>query len=181
MKTHSLTFWSWLLLALAVLAAPNFAQQMNYQGRLTDANGNALQDGQYTLTFDLYDAPESGAKIWGPFVYDGGSGEGHGPKADLVNGRFNVILGPRDTNSVDLAGAFAGTRYLQISIASNPPLLPRQQVLSAPVAMYSMNAGRAAVADALSGSAVNFTDLNVTGNLNLGGTLNGVGVTTGNM
>ena len=91
MKTQLNNFSIWLLLTLVALAPANLAQQMNYQGRLTDANGNALQDGQYTLTFDLYDAPESGAKVWGPFVYDGGSGDGHAPKADLVNGRFLIL------------------------------------------------------------------------------------------
>jgi len=108
MKTRHFPICGWFLLALVAFAPALFAQQMNYQGRLTDASGNPLQDGQYTITFDLYDGPVNGAKVWGPFAYDGGSGNGHGAKVDLVNGRFNVILGPNDTTSRPLSGAFGG-------------------------------------------------------------------------
>jgi hypothetical protein len=165
MKTRHSSLCAWFLFALAAFAPVLFAQQMNYQGRLTDASGNPLQDGQYTLTFELFDGPVNGARVWGPFLYDGGSGAGHGPKADLVNGRFNVILGPNDTNAParPLSGAFSGPRYLQITVASNPPLLPRQQILSAPDALHAINADHATLADGISGN------LNVTGVFTVGG------------
>lgn len=167
--------------ALASIAWTASAQQMNYQGRLTDATGAPLQDGQYTIAFELYTTPTGGAPAWGPFICDGGSGAGYGPKADLVNGRFNVLMGPNDTNDAPMFAVVSQARYLQITVLPNPPLLPRQQIFSSPIAMYSERAGHAAVADSLSGSAVNFTDLNVSGNLNLGGALNGVSVVAGNM
>jgi hypothetical protein len=165
MKTRSLSISIALCLALfgAALAPASFAQQMNYQGRLTDSSGNALQDGQYTLTFELFDAATAGARVWGPFVYDGGSADGHGPKADLVNGRFNVILGPNDTATNQLSGSFGGARYLQITVASNPPLLPRQQILSAPESLHAINADHATIADRINGS------LNITANFHVGG------------
>jgi hypothetical protein len=164
MKTRSLSISFALCVALAAALAPTgFAQQMNYQGRLTDSSGNALQDGQYTLTFELYDAATSGTRVWGPFVYDGASGDGHGPKADLVNGRFNVILGPNDTATNAISGAFGGARFLQITVAGNPPLLPRQQILSAPESLHAINADHATIADGINGS------LNITGNFQVGG------------
>jgi len=117
-------------LLTALLAAPAFAQQMNYQGRLTDASGNAVPDAQYSITFDIYDAATGGAKLWGPQVIP----------ADTVQGRFNVILGPTDTASRNIINAFDGgtTRYLQITLGNNPPILPRQQILAAPVAFRAM-------------------------------------------
>jgi hypothetical protein len=171
MKTRPLSFHGSFLFALAAFASSLFAQQINYQGRLTDASGNALQDGQYTLTFDLYDAPDAGTKVWGPFAYDGGAGDGHGPKADLVNGRFNVILGPNDTTGRDLSGVFGGARYLQITVASNPPLLPRQQILSAPESLHAINADHATIADGINGSLNITADFHVGGNSTFTGTV----------
>src|SRR5688500_209010 len=127
------------ILALAFTTAAH-AQPMNYQGRLTDTNGNVLLDGQYTLTFALYNVPEGGTPVWGPFQCDGAIGVGHAPKADLVNGRFNVIIGPNDTADQPLSAAFGGSRYLQITVGDNPPLAPRQQILAAPEALHAVRA-----------------------------------------
>lgn len=52
-------------LFILLVAASTLAQQMNYQGRLTDASGNAVGDAQYSITFDIYDAATSGTKTWG--------------------------------------------------------------------------------------------------------------------
>lgn len=134
--------------ALALWAPPVQAQQMNYQGRLTDASGAALVDGQYPLTFNLYDAATDGTNTWGPFLADGGTGNGHVAKADLVNGRFNIILGPNDTAGRSLVSGFGGgTRYLEIQVGTSPPISPRQQVLAAPEALHALRAETAASAD----------------------------------
>jgi hypothetical protein len=158
-----------LLLAAAALPVQLLAQQMNYQGRLTDASGNPLTDGQYVLTFEIWDSPTSGVKIWGPFTNDGTSGNGHGPKADLVNGRFNVILGANDVTGRPLTNAFGATRYLQISVATDAPLLPRQQILAAPEALHAYQADHATIADGINGN------LDITGAFKVGGasTFNG--------
>ena len=121
------------------------AQLMNYQGRLTDANGNPLGDGQYTITFNIYDA--GGTVVWGPFQANGGSGNGQAPKADLVNGRFNVVLGPNDTGGDPLNDAFdlsAGApRFLGIQLSGSPEVSPRQQILPAPSSLYANHANTA--------------------------------------
>lgn len=134
-----------LLIGIAALIPfPLLAQQMNYQGRLTDTLGNALADGQYTLTFNLYTAATGGTAIWGPFVCDGDVATGHAAKADLVNGRFNVILGSVDAASRSLTAAFAGREALFLGIkigSTGPEISPRQQMLAAPEAI------RARIAD----------------------------------
>jgi hypothetical protein len=140
------------LLLLAPVALP--AQQMNYQGRLTDANGDALPNGTQSVTFSLWDAASGGNQVWGPYAADGGSGNGHSPLANIINGRFNVALGPLDTAARPLSGAFNGAadRYLEIKVGSNAPITPRQKLLAAPTAVY---ATKAASAD----TAANFTSV----------------------
>ena len=67
MKKHlTLPLLASLLLAVVAWLLGAQAQQMNYQGRLTDTNGSALIDGQYTITFNLYAAASGGAAVWGP-------------------------------------------------------------------------------------------------------------------
>lgn len=127
-----LLFASALLGLVLSLPVATLAQQMNYQGRLTDSAGNPLGDGQYTLTFKIYDAATGGTVLWGPFVV---------PAADLVNGRFNVILGPLDAAARSLPDAFAGStgaaRFLGIQVDVNAEILPRQQILAAPEALHA--------------------------------------------
>src|SRR5206468_11223787 len=73
---------------------------LNYQGRLTDNNGQPLPgSGTNNLTFNIYTAAAGGTSLWGPFLCDGGAGAGHTAKTIVTSGRFNVILGPTDTTS----------------------------------------------------------------------------------
>jgi hypothetical protein len=126
------------LFALLTVSA-TLAQQMNYQGRLTDSSGNAVADAQYSITFDIYDAATGGTQLWGSQVIP----------ADTVQGRFNVVIGPTDPGSRNIINAFNGgvPRYLQISYAGNP-ILPRQQILASPVAF------RAMIADTVTNGAI---------------------------
>lgn len=136
------------LSGIACLSQSLAEDTMNYQGYLTDASGNALADGQYTLTFDLYTAAAGGSKVWGPFVLGGGASEG--PKASLAGGTFNVVLGPKDSTNRDLFEAFnVPGRYLQITVGMSAPISPRQQVLAAPRAMHAKRADHATSATAV--------------------------------
>src|SRR5262252_4500398 len=121
---------SWLTsLFLLISTGISLTQQMNYQGRLTDSSGNAVADAQYSITFDIYDAATGGNDVWGPQIIP----------ADTVQGRFNVILGPTDATARNIINAFDGgtTRYLQITFQGNA-ILPRQQILAAPVAFRAL-------------------------------------------
>src|SRR5436190_3301636 len=145
MKLHLTSLLSALLIAATL---PAMAQQMNYQGRLTDASGNPLADGQYIIEFTLWDVATGGTvaanQIWGPFIMDGSTGNVRAPRIDLVNGRFNSVLGPVDTANRPLTDSFNTTpRYLQIKIGTNTPITPRQSILDAPTAMRAANAALA--------------------------------------
>jgi microcystin-dependent protein len=125
-------------LVTCVCAQPAF---INYQGRLLDAAGQPLANDTYTLEFNIYDSANDGAKVWGPFLYDDGGAIGHGPKAVVANGRFNVILGTHDTANRPLTNAFtAENRFVEIKVNGGDPILPRQQFLSAPYALEATSA-----------------------------------------
>src|SRR6185436_12579177 len=139
-----------LLPAAEVLAQPVPAL-INFQSQLLNPDGTPLATGDYELTFRIFDATEGGTVIWGPQVLDGAGGAGHGPRIPVVQGYFNVMLGPVDTAARALTGAFLGaTRFLEIKVGTNNPISPRQQILSAPYALNAANAANAASAASVS-------------------------------
>ena len=122
------------LIIIISARADNVPGLVNYQGVLTDASGGALA-GSRTVAFSLYDAPTGGAALWGPQTFT---------NVTLVQGRFNVILGPFDASNRKLEEAFhANTRFLATSVDGCAELAPRQQVLSAPFALQAARADRA--------------------------------------
>jgi microcystin-dependent protein len=130
---------------------------MNFQGQVLNPDGSPVATGDYALTFRVFDAAEGGNVIWGPQLFDGAGGPGHGPRIPVVQGYFNVMLGPEDTAARPLSGAFAGaTRFLEIKVGTNNPIAPRQQILSAPYALSAANAATASTVGAggVGGSAI---------------------------
>jgi hypothetical protein len=172
-----------LLTSFLVPARAASPEYINCQGLLNGANGQPLPTGSYTMEFNIYDSATGGAKQWGPFLFDDGAGNGHGPKVPVANGRFNVIIGPLDTNAVSINNAFASVnRFVEIKVNNGSPILPRQQFLSTPYAF------KANVAD----QAASVTDANVayrntantfTGNQTVNGnaTFTGAATFTGNI
>jgi hypothetical protein len=120
-------------------------QQINYQGMLLDAGGATLPDGDYTVSFSIYTNSSGPGLVWGPEVFDGQQLlVGHGLKATLVGGRFNVVLGPLDVNGTNIVSALGGTnRYLEIIVGGTTNIVPRQQLLSSPFALRAVGADAA--------------------------------------
>jgi len=124
-----------VLLAGAAAQAQSVPPLVNYQGMLTDASGKA-QTGTKKLEFNLYDAATGGSKVWGPQVFD---------SVPLVNGMFNVILGPTDNTEQKrpLTEAFtAKDRYFGLKVNDGTELTPRQQILSTPYAIKAEKTGK---------------------------------------
>jgi hypothetical protein len=118
---------------------------INYQGRLSNPDGSPLATTDYQLTFNIYDATNGGNLVWGPQIFDGTNGLGHGSKIPVVQGYFNVMLGPTDTRGTNLADSFNATnRFVEIKVGTNQPILPRQQILTAP---FAFNSAKLAGAD----------------------------------
>ncbi|MGE4069841.1 MAG: hypothetical protein AB7E72_01545 [Lysobacterales bacterium] len=131
---------------------------MNYQGSLTDATGQALPNGQYMLTFNVYNVPTGGTAVWGPQAIT----------ADVIDGYFNVVLSADSTGGDSISTAFtAQPRYVSIRVDAGAEILPRQQVLSAP---YAIQAGRSAASDVVSPTSGPGNIFPSTGNVGIGTT-----------
>jgi len=114
--------------------AQSVPTKMNYQGVIANSSGIPLPTGNYNLTFRIYNAATGPTLIWGPQTI---------PVA-VVSGQFNVALGPLDaatpTPRALSAGFASATSYLEIQVGANPPIVPRQQILSAPFAFEADHA-----------------------------------------
>ena len=129
-----------LLLIASSASAQSVPPLVNYQGRLANPDGSPLPTADYPLAVKLYDSPTNGALVWGPQLFDGTAGPGRGPRIPVVQGWFNLTLGPVDTNGVSLAEAFGNSsRFVEVTVSNRPPVSPRQQILSTPFAMQAGN------------------------------------------
>ena len=116
---------------------------VNYQGKLTDANADPLDTGEYDLYFRIWDHATATADtnlVWCEKQ----------PAVPVVRGMFNVILGGGAAISGyeakhDITVAFNGAdRYMGIQVedpggAPNPAneMSPRQRILTAPYAFIA--------------------------------------------
>lgn len=134
---------------LIVLATVQFAwgempRTMSYQGVLKDENGNLVADGDYDITFRIYDSPTEPGELWEETQ-----------TLAVADGIFNAILG----GQTDLDLDFDVPYWLGIAIGEDPELTPRIELAASPYAY------RAAVADsALSSTGVADNDWVVVGN-----------------
>ena len=120
---------------------------VSYQGRLTDAAGQPVSDGTYSLTFAVYPSPTGGTPLWME----------EGRSVSVSGGLFTVLLG--EVTPLPSQG-FPETSWLETRVAGTP-LAPRVRLVSAPYAL------RAGAADQVPPSAA-VTSLNsLTGNVTL--------------
>lgn len=158
-------------LALAASALAAGPQLINYQGILTNDQGNPL-DGSYDLTFRIYPYSTGGTALWT---------EDH-EMVPVDNGLFNLILGGNPFP----AGLFSsGQRWLGISVGGAAELVPRMQFTSVPWALRASVADTALVG--LGGGADNDWTISganmysaVSGNVGIGTTAPGKKLQVGN-
>jgi len=123
-----------LLMMMAPQAQATVPPLVNYQGFLTDENGDPV-NGPVTLAFAVFPDSTGGASVWGPSQYD---------NVTLVDGVFHIILGATTPLPQSL---FTGSvLWLETSV-NGSPVLPRRKLVSVP---YSL---RAAVADSLANTS----------------------------
>jgi len=112
----------WLLALLAVcpasVAYADVPSTMSYQGVLTDAGGNLVSDGNYNLTFRIYDVSVGGVALYT---------ENH-PSVPVQLGGFSVIIG--STTPIGLP--FDDPYWLGIQVGADPELSPRIPLASSP-------------------------------------------------
>jgi hypothetical protein len=116
--------------------AVTIPQLINYQGKLTDPAGNLVPDGNYSITFEIFDVLTGGTALWS---------ETQGSVA-VSGGLFNVLLG---TVTPIASIPQGGNCYLQATVGGDV-IAPRIRMVSAP---YTYNAGDADMVDGNHASA----------------------------
>ena len=114
-----------LLLIFQTTGYGQIPKTMTYQGVLSDATGEPLPDGNYSLTFRIYDTETDGSPLWS---------EAHLILA--MNGIFNVILG--EITPISLK--FEHPYWLGIQVGTEPELTPRIRFTSAANSFKSIKA-----------------------------------------
>lgn len=119
---------SLLVLLFLAFSASLFAQQasITVQGVLTKADGSAVEDDVYDMTFRLWNHPDA----------TGAANKKHEElitDVETVGGVYTVILG---VNGTPLNAGFDEVYYLGVSMnSSNVELLPRPRLTHAPYAL----------------------------------------------
>ncbi len=114
-------------------AAPN---RVNYQGILVDVDGSPVPDGDYAMSFRIFDAATSGTLLWM-----------EEQSVPVMSGLYSVALG----SGTPLLGTFdaalfsSDSRWLEIMV-SGEALTPRQQVTSVAFSLQAQEAEYAATA-----------------------------------
>ncbi|MCP4161045.1 MAG: tail fiber protein [Deltaproteobacteria bacterium] len=115
----------------------NIPQLINYQGKLTDSDGNALSTKEYEMSFSIFTTQTGGTAVWGPQKFEGSN------KITVARGFFNVILGPIDSTDRKIEAGFESPNaYLEITV-DGKVITPRQSVLSTSYAFQAQKAKKA--------------------------------------
>jgi len=128
---HLIKKWIWMGMVLIFTVAhadvipPGSPRTLSYQGILTDSEGIVAADGQYSLTFSLYDAAQEGMALWTEHR-----------TVPVEKGVFNVILG----DSVLLALPFDGPYWLGIQVGLETELAPRIPLTGTAYSFRALNA-----------------------------------------
>jgi len=109
---------------MLLIASSSHAQSSNLsiQGIVKTIEGNAVENGEYDLTFKLYDVDVAGTVLWQETIAD----------VRINGGIYSVILGAGDT---PLDVPFNVPYYLGVSVDGDIDLYPRARLTSSPYAL----------------------------------------------
>lgn len=108
-----------LFLSVSLRTAAAVPTMVNYQGYLTEPDGDPVPDGSYSVTFTVYDSPSGGVSFWTETR-----------SVTTIKGQFAILLGA--VNPI-LDSVFSGSpRYLGVQVGVSPEMIPRTEVASVP-------------------------------------------------
>ncbi len=111
-----------VLLVLCTCVSAQVPQTLHYQGVLADAEGAAVADGSYSVTFRMYNVSSGGSALWEETN-----------SVDVKKGIFSVTLG----GIVSLNLPFDEQYWLAMAVQGEAELSPRVPLASS---AYSLNA-----------------------------------------
>lgn len=119
-----------LLLVITVITSLNvFGQaipkQIDYQGVLKSSAGVIVPDGNYPITFKIYNDPTGGTALWT-----------EAQVVSVANGIFSAHLG---SITPITTVPFDRIHFLGITIGADPELLPRTMLTPTPYSFMSLN------------------------------------------
>lgn len=119
--TTSLTLLGILFLAAPQVVLADVPDLINYQGVLTDASGNPVADGNYSVTLSIYSSAIGGVALWSETK-----------NVTTTNGLYNTRLGSVTPLS---SSVFSGTnRFLGTTVSPDPEMIPRTEITTVPYA-----------------------------------------------
>lgn len=121
-RLMSVTLFS--MFALASLAQ---SAKIGVQGILRKGDGKSVEDGNYAITFRLYDVSTGGTALWSEVQ----------SQVEVAGGIYSVQLG--SVNSLSLP--FDSDYYLSVQVGDSPEITPRQQLTVAPYALSFKGTG----------------------------------------
>ena len=133
----------------AAILTAQVPQQINYQGVLTDGSGAIVADGNYDLTFTIYDAATAGNNLWTDTFNN----------VPTENGVFNVTLGSGAALNIN----FDAPYWIGIAVGGGSELAPRIALTSSP---YSIRTKSIEITDAAGQSAVSAINAATSGTIN---------------
>ncbi len=167
----------------------NAQATLSFQGVIKNSDGTAVDNGNYSITFKLYETSSGGTAIWS---------ETQGSVA-VNGGIYSVLLG----ENTPLNAAFDKTYYLSMSVDGGAEIVPRIRLTSSPYALALIGNTNVFASDGNVGigtatptkklEVIGDTkvdgDLEVTGDFNVTGAITGINytnltqdvITTGNM
>ncbi len=110
------------VLGLSGAVHAEMVERMQFQGFLTDAEGQPLE-GDQELVFALYGSVEGGEAIWTQTI-----------TVSMENGIFSVLLGSQ-ANPLDETVFSGRDRWLGVAVGDEVEMTPRVQVRSVPYAV----------------------------------------------
>jgi hypothetical protein len=134
-----------LMMFISVVVA-DVPQMINYQGKLTNPSGDPVADGDYDITFKIWNWESGGTLLWNS-----------GPQAITVTGGlFSYKLG----SVVPLPQSMFTdtTRWLEITVQTDPPISPRTRFITVPYAYHSLRSDTADYAMSSGGSGGGWVD-----------------------
>ena len=110
-----------LYLGIFTTAMAAFPAAINFQGRLTDASGNAI-NGTESIVFSIWNAATSGSELWNETQ-----------SVTVSSGIYNVAVGSVVALSSSVFSS--GQTWLQIQVGADAAMTPRLEFQAAPYAL----------------------------------------------
>ncbi|HUS57683.1 MAG TPA: formylglycine-generating enzyme family protein [Planctomycetota bacterium] len=129
---RSTVLFAILAFVLTVPALADVPTLINYQGRLTDADGKPI-NGMRQMTFEFYDAATGGNQLPASDPFS------ETQTVTVTDGVFNVLIGSATEGGVPTSVFDGAEIYLSVKVEGEP-LSPSQRIASVPYAFRALDA-----------------------------------------